>query len=342
MWPNDSALVRRWLENLQDHDVISAGRIALAIRGEQRRSSDGRAIGCLSGALANDIAAQQALAVRGIVLELQDHCAIATETIAHLGPSGLGALRWQGALAVAHLGQRQVLAARDPMGVGRLWASIDSVATCIASDPTVLESIVGSDAPRQSVPAGVVAQFSDRGVQWAPLQIAPENRAYYREIPPEIAEIPHDQLCAHLALLIEKSAQSLARGTGGLFRLPINVLQEQWLVDKLPWPAPTACGGLWTLRGTASLLGQITDDEIAAKPGPWPAIAAPEPTERGADASTRRRRIWRATWLTDTLLPMDHLLADQQDRHLVAPQLDAPVLALLGAWQLRHPPTSLD
>lgn len=337
MWPSNSPLAQSWLQKLPDYEVILVGSAALALRGDHHRNADGRAIGCLSGALCNDVALRDALAARGLAIELPEHCKIATEIVGSLGPGGLGLLRWQGALAVAHLGQRQMLLARDAMGVGQLWASIGPEATCIASDRALLTSVVGPDMPSQSVPAGLVVQISDRGLQWLPLQVSPENRAFFRDIPPDVQQIQSDQLLDHLAQFVALAAQSLARGLGGLTRLPANHLQQQWLAELVPWESSEEGNGLWTLRGTESLLGFDPEEQCAVQSGPWPAIDPPEPTERAVDAATRKQRIWRATCLADRLLLIDHGLAREMDRHLVAPQLDAPVLAYLGAWQFWHP-----
>lgn len=340
----DREAAETWLAAQSPDEVLAWPGLWLAAWNDSvtalLHTADGRAAGTLVGALGNDLATAQILATRGLTIALHDHRALAVNTVALGGPESLGRLRWQGSLAVAHLAQRTVLVARDPMGVGGLVIGRLAGGEIVASDPGLLD---GRWAP---VPGGWLGLATAKGFVWQETRLHAEARPWLREVPEALRRADAAQIEAELLVRIGEAAESMARGLGGLAcATPVDAAQR-WLIERMPavrrglTEATLAPGdfapsrGLWTLTGVDSMLGLLP-----APPLDWqgqvgeialPRAEPPEPLA-GVAEPDRQQRIWRSTWLADGLLGQDRTAASARGQTLVAPHLDVAALAWLGA-----------
>ena len=340
----DRVAAESWLAAKTPDEVLAWPGLWLAAWNDSgtalMHTADGRAAGTLVGALANDRATARVLDTRGLTIALHDHRGLAVDTVALSGPEGLGRLRWQGSLAVAHLAQRMVLVARDPMGVGGLVIGRWADGEIVASDPGLLD---GRCSP---VPGGLVGLATVKGIAWQEARLHAEARPWLRDVPDELRRADAAQIEAGLLVRIGEAAQSLARGLGGLTGENPTDAAGRWLVERMPaargedaeassaYEETASWHGHWTLTGVDSLLGVLP-----APPPDWQRAIAdvvlpqPEPPEpiAGVPEPDRQQRIWRATWLADHLLSRDRIAALARGQTLVAPHLDVAVLAWLGA-----------
>lgn len=323
----DPPAAEAWLALRRPDAVLAFPGLLLATWGELYVSGDGRAKGVLAGALANDHELRVRLAARGVALELTDHRALALETLAQSGPAGIGHLRWQGSLACAHLGQRTVLVARDPLGIGGLHVARLAGGEVVASDPALL------DGRHWPVPPGLAGVATAAGIAWQGVRLSRQVRPWLRDLPDGLREANADQVLAGLLSRIRSAAEALARGLGGLVREAPRDVAGAWLAAAISSDSHDG-SGCWTMSGVDSLLGIAPSPRARWHPAPggprFPAWAPAEPID-GVPAADREQRILRATWLADGVLATARAESLAAGRVLVAPHLDAAVLAWHGA-----------
>lgn len=316
------------LDRLQPDEFEVRGGLALLTWGERHETGDGRAVGTLAGVVCNDLVAAERLNRRGLAVLASEHVTLAMATVGQGGPTGLGTLRWQGSLACMHRAQRTVMVARDPLGVGGLWHRRGPQATMLASDPVSCAALQEGD-PAQQVPAGTLALVSETSVTVLPQRPAEENAAWFRHVPDELRHADAAAIEAGLVQRLQEATAAAARGLDGLVRTAPRDAAETWIAARVPVAPSLAPGGLWTLRGCASLFGEAALVERGRVSSAWPRPEPPEPTD-GVDPADRGQRWLRVTWLADDELAAERATAFAAGQTLVAPHLDPQVLAWLG------------
>lgn len=335
------AEVTAWLSGCGAPQISQQGGLGIAVWGMALPSPDGRVLGSFAGVLLSDHQAVERLAQRGLAIGAANHAELAVVDAALHGPAALNHWRWQGSLACVHLGQRMALVARDPLGIG--WLGRGSEGSLqILSNRLVLSS------RWPAVPPGVVLQVGANGIQARPIDLQGEARFFLREKPEQTEPA---SLGVGFRERLTAALQACLRGCGRVDLLGSAECNSPAFVqifgELLNQSADLTQGGVtsnspaaWTLQGAAQLLGEVE------APAPTPTglevgLAEPfEPVER-CDPADRPERWWRARAL-DAALHGDRLAAAARGQTLVAPHLDAAVLAWLGAMPRSQRPLLAD
>lgn len=333
--------VTAWLQSCGAPQISQQGGIGLAVWGQALASPDGRVLGGFAGVLLSDYQVVERLTQRGLAISAANHAELAVVDAALHGPAALNHWRWQGSLACLHLGQRTALVARDPLGIGWLGRGSEL-------GVQILSNRLSLSGQWPAVPPGMVLQVGASGIQARPLDLQGEARFFLREKPEPIGPVLLGQ---GLRERLTAALQACLRGCGRVDLLGSAECEGpafvQMIGELLNQSADLTQGGVklnspaaWTLQGAAQLLGEVE------APAPTPTglevgLAAPfEPVER-CDPADRPERWWRARAL-DAALHGDRLAAAARGQTLVAPHLDAAVLAWLGAMPRSRRPLLAD
>lgn len=333
--------VTAWLQSCGAPQISQQGGIGLAVWGMALASPDGRVLGSFAGVLLSDHQVVERLAQRGLAVSAANHAELAVVDAALHGPAALNHWRWQGSLACLHLGQRTALVARDPLGIGWLGRGSEGELQILSN-----RLVLSSRWP--AVPPGMVLQVGAVGIQARPIDLQGEARFFLRERPEASGPAALGQ---GLRERLSAALQACLRGCGRVDLLVSSGLDRrgfgQIIGTLLNQSEGLTQGGgtsnspaAWTLQGAAQLLGEVE------APAPLPTglevgLAAPfEPVER-CDPADRPERWWRARAL-DEALHGDRVEAAARGLTLVAPHLDAAVLAWLGAMPRSQRPLLAD
>ena len=202
LWQPDEAQLIAALPSLPPEQV-RRGPIVLATDQPARQTVDGKAVGVLDGVVFNDRQLAEPLAGRGApVVDQQD---LALHAVGWSGLSGLGAMRWHGTLAVLHQAQRTAIVARDWQGVGGLhWAPVGHGQLFANTAAAFLAFGVRP----QLVPPGMLAMCAPSGVQWQVIPSQPEVRAWFRDLPEELAHPTPEHWQAGLMARLEDAVRA--------------------------------------------------------------------------------------------------------------------------------------
>lgn len=324
------AAVTAWLQSCGALQISQQGGVGLAVWGRVLPSPDGRVLGAFAGVLLSDRQVVGRLAQRGLAVSAAEHAELAVADAALHGPAALNHWRWQGSLACLHLGRRAALVARDPLGIGWLGRGSEQRVE-------ILSNHLPLSSQWPAVPPGMVLQVGAAGIAARPLDLQGEARFFLRE-KPEFTELaPFGE---GLRERLKVALQACLRGCGRVDLLEASGREgrafERLIGEMLNKTDDLTQGGVtssspaaWTLQGAAQLLGEVE------APAPMPTapdakLAEPfEPVLR-CDPADRPERWWRARAL-DAALHGDRAAAAARGQTLVAPHLDAAVLAWLGA-----------
>ena len=322
LWQPDDALQAGSLGLLPQH-VARRGAVVLATSEPLQQTIDGKAIGVFDGVIFNHSEAAEPLIGRGA--PIADDAGLALHALGWFGLPGLASLRWHGALAVLHQAQGTAIVARDWQGVGGLYWAPWQRGQAFANTPERLHALGGT--PRL-VPPGMLAICAPSGVTWQAAPSNPETRAWFRELPDELAAPTPAIWQQGLQQRLEAAVAACRRTYPGLAQEPPEDRAGAWLRDQVQLPASAHPDAIWALAGADAWLGLAAEAPLELLPGPWP---MPEPAEplRVDDRHARERRV-RATWLADIALEAARVRANAADLPIVAPHLDPAVLAWLG------------
>ncbi len=285
---------------------------------------DGKAIGVLDGVIFNDLALAGPLIARGA--PIVDHTDLALHTVGWSGLPGLAAMRWHGTLAIVHQAQRSAIVARDWQGVGGLYWAQHAGGHVFAN---ASQAVLNLGLTPRLVPPGMAAICLPSGVQWQVLPSSPAARAWFRELPEELATPTPQAWREGLAARLREALAACQRELPNLQQESPSDRVGTWLAAQLPLVAPGAPDALWSLADADALLGLAVAAPLAHEAGPWPEPEPPEPL-RVDEREALARRV-RATWLADVALESARQRALLLNLPVVAPHLDPAVLAWLGA-----------
>ena len=330
LWQPDDTRRDAWLTACGELPAIVRSPLILLTNVPARETVDHKAAGAFAGVVFNDLVVQPPLVGRGAVVA--DHVDLALHAAGWGGPQGLASLRWQGTLAVMHVAQRMALVARDLLGVGGLyWATHDG-GHLLTNHPPQTAAL---GVAWRLVPPGTAAMVGPAGVAWQPLPCAPDNRAWYRDLPEDVVHAQPEDWLPGLQTRLDAAVAATQRAG---WRLQVPVGHDEvgrWLAGLVARPAAADPNALWSLAGADAWLGHDPRPPEPVVPGPWP---VPEPPELVRVAPELARVRWvRAGWLPDVALEAARLVARAHGLTLVAPHLDPAVVAWLGAMPAGAP-----
>jgi hypothetical protein len=311
-------------------DVARSGHLALVVWSGGHAVHAGAIALAFAGIVFDDEAHRQRLAARGVRIE-GGHQALAAALVAGEGPAALGAMRWQGAAAALHKGERKCMVARDPRGVGGLWCARSGDDVVVATDRAACLRLL-PDAEARSVPSGVVVSVDAATVQFDAIRVSDQALPFYRHLPPGVPVADAETALAGLRERLCAAFAAAARA------------DEPWTV-----PAPATAVARWlaglagiaehdggqlscTWRGCEATIGALADPPPHWQPPPSACRSQPPPEPLGGiDEQERHQRGLRATWLPDGVLDAARCEAAARGLAVCAPHLDPAVLAWLGA-----------
>ena len=323
VWQPDEQALTALLPRLPEHQV-RRGPLVLASAHELQQTMDGKAIGILDGVIFNDLALAGPLTARGA--PIVDHTSLALHTVGWSGLAGLATMRWHGTLAIVHQAQRSAIVARDWQGVGGLYWAQSAGAHVFANTS---QALLNRGLTPRLVPPGMAAICLPSGVQWQVLPSSPAARAWFRELPEDLATPTPQDWQLGLAARLREALAACQRALPNLQQETPGDRVGTWLAAQLPLVAPVAADALWSLEGADAWLGLASAAPVEHPIGPWPEPEPPEPLR--VDAREALARWVRATWLADVALESARQRAALVDLPIVAPHLDPAVLAWLGA-----------